>query len=134
MQGGDEEFFDAEAGFERGERKHEANRTAVGVGDDVAAGSLAGGLLLDEGEVVGVDFGDDERDVGGHAEGGGVGDDGAAGGGEEGLELAGDGSVDGGEDDAGKFGAASSGVLGWRTMLAMRAGRGVSRRQAQASA
>ena len=55
--------------------------------------------------MVGVDLGDDQGDVRGHAEGGGVGDDGAAGGGEEGLELAGDGGVDGGEDDAGKVGA-----------------------------
>gem|GEM_PF-4177666 len=34
----------------------------------------------------------------------------------------------------GRSGPAASGVLGWRTICAMRAGRGVSRRQAQASA
>ncbi len=68
--------------------------------------------MLDEGEVVGVDLGNDEGDVGGHAEGGGVGDDGAAGGGEEGLELAGDGGVDGGEDDARQVGAGELGGVG----------------------
>ena len=54
--------------------------------------------------MAGVDLGDDEGDVGGHAEGGGVGDDGASGGGESGLELVGDRCVEGGEDDAWEFG------------------------------
>ena len=61
----------------------------------IAAGGLARGLVLDQVEVVGVDLGHDERNVRRHAEGGGVGDDGAAGGGELRLQLAGDGRVDG---------------------------------------
>ncbi len=34
LQGGDEEFVDAEAGFERSEGKDEADGAAVGVGDE----------------------------------------------------------------------------------------------------
>ena len=69
---------------------HQTHGRAVGVGDDVAARFLAPGLLLDEVQVVGVDFGNDQRHVGRHAEGAGVGDDGATGGGKFGLQLAGE--------------------------------------------
>ena len=92
-------LLDAEALVDGREREDEADDGAVGVGDDVAAGLVAPGLVLDEVEVVGVDLGDDEGNVGGHAEGAGVRDDGAAGGGELWLELAGDVGVEGGEDD-----------------------------------
>ena len=45
-------------------------------------------------------FGNDQRHVGSHAEGAGVGDHGAAGVGEFRLQFAGDGGVEGGEDDS----------------------------------
>ena len=116
LEGGDEEAFDAEAGLERGEGEDEADGAAVGVGDDVAAGLVfffaVPGLVVDEGEVVGVDLGHDEGDVGGHAEGGGVGDDGASGGGEAWFEVAGDVGVEGGEDDSGEFAIGSLGEIG----------------------
>jgi len=74
--------------------------------------------------VVGVDLGDDERDVGSHAEGGGVGDDGAASGGEAGLEVAGDGSVNGGKNDAGQVWTCGLGRVGLEDHLCDAGGEG----------
>ena len=84
------------------EGQHRTHDGAVGVGDDVAARLLAPGLLLDQMEVIGVDLWQDQRHVGRHAEGAGVGDDGAAGGGELGFEFAGEGCIDRREDDFGR--------------------------------
>ena len=81
---------------------HQADGRAVGIGDHVAARLLARGLLLDQVQVIGVDFGNDERHVGRHAEGAGVGDDGASGVGKARLHFAGDGGVERGEDDLGR--------------------------------
>ncbi len=49
--------------------------------------------------MIGVDFGNDQRHVGRHAIGTGVGDDGATGVGEVGLHFAGDGGIERGKDD-----------------------------------
>ena len=71
--------------------------------------------------------------LGGHAEGAGVGDDGAAGVGKAGLEFAGDGGVEGGKDDLGCVRGAPSGSAGETVMRAMRSGSGVSSRHLAAS-
>ena len=101
LHGGDEDALNAEAIGQRLEGEDQADGAAVGVGDDVSAGLLAPGLGLEQVEVGGVDLGDDEGHVALHAEGAGVGDDGAAGGGEFGLQFASNVGVEGGEDNAG---------------------------------
>ncbi len=77
-------------GLVEGVKGHEGDgRGAVGVGDDA--------VVL--GDVGGVDLGDDEGDVGVHAEGAGVIDDDATGLGGEGCELAGDAAAGAKEGD-----------------------------------
>ena len=100
LHGGDENAFDAEGMFDGRESEGKTDGAAVGVGNDVAAGLPAPGLLFDQGQVVGVDLGNNEGNVGGHAEGGGVRDHGASGGCEFGLEFVRNGRVKRGEDDA----------------------------------
>ena len=101
MHGGDEDLLDTEAFLERLEGHDQADGRAVGISDNVTAGQLARRLFFDQVKMFGVDLGNDEGHVGRHAEGAGVGKDGAACVGEFGLEFAGEGRVDGGEDDFG---------------------------------
>ena len=105
LHGGDKDLLDAEALFEGLEGQNESDGGAVGIGDHVAARLAARGLLLDQVQVVGVDLGNDQGHIGGHAIGAGVGDDGAAGVGEFRFHFAGDGGVERGENDLrGAFG------------------------------
>jgi hypothetical protein len=64
LEGGDEDFVDRSKGvFERFERDDEAGGGAVGVGDDEASGEgrrVGFTLLVNDGEVGGVDGRDDE--------------------------------------------------------------------------
>ena len=111
------------------ERQHRAHRRAIRVGYDVAARLAPPGLLFYQLKVLCIHFRNDQGNVGGHAEGAGIGDHGATGGGERGLLFAGKFRVDRGEDDPGR-----AGRIGRRTViLAMRSGRGVSSRHLAAS-
>ena len=88
-----------EGAMQRGQRQHQANGRAVGVGDDKAARFGAPGLFFDEPDVIGVDFGNHQRNVGLHAQRARIGDDRATGGGELRLQFAGDRGIEGGEDN-----------------------------------
>ncbi len=112
LHGADEEALDAEVFFERLEGEYEADGTAVGVGDDVAAGLASPLLGFDQAEVAGVDFRDDERHVGGHAEGAGVRDDGATGGGKLRFKLVGDVGIQCRKDNLGQLDAGTFGHVG----------------------
>ena len=102
LHGGDKDLLDAEALLDRLKRHDQADGGAIGIGDHVAAGGLARGLLLDEVQMIRVDLGNDQGDIGRHAEGAGIGKHGASGVGEPGLHFAGEGGVDGGEDNLGR--------------------------------
>ena len=77
LHGGDKDGLDgAERLFERGKGDDDGGGRAVGVGDDEALGEgLQAALLGDDGEMGGVDEGDDEGDVGISSEVLGVGED-----------------------------------------------------------
>ncbi len=84
--------------------------------------------------MIGVHLRHHEGNVGGHAEGAGVRDDGAARGGKLRFKLVRHRSIERGEENARQFACGvPSGVFGIRVMPAIRAGRGVSSFQRQAS-
>ena len=91
--------FEAELLVKGRQREHQADRRAVGIGHDVAAGFLAPCLDVDQLDVSAIDFRNDERNVLLHAQCAGVRDHGAAGVGKAGLEFGGDGSIEGGENN-----------------------------------
>ena len=62
-------------------------------------GLLAPGLRFDQRDVIAVDLGNDQRHVGLHAQGAGIGNDGASGVGELGLQFAGDPGIERGENN-----------------------------------
>ena len=84
---------------ERLERHHQADRRAVGVGDDQSTSSgVPPRLAIHQGQVVRVDLGDQERHRRVEAVVAGVRDDGVAAPRPVGLDVAGDGRVEAGKD------------------------------------
>src|ERR1039458_4572424 len=102
LHGGNEQGLDAEFLMQRRQRHHQSNRRTVRVGNDVSARLLAPILLLDQGSVAGVHFGDDQRDVFLHPKSAGIADHGATGRCKLRLELARDARIQRGEDDPGR--------------------------------
>lgn len=90
LVGRGDDVFEAEGLVKRAEGHEGDDGGAVGVGNDALGGVLS---------VSGVEFGDDEGDVGVHAEGGGVVDDDGTGGGGVRGEFLGDGASGGEEGD-----------------------------------
>ena len=86
--------------MKRREREHQANRRAIRIGNGKPFGLLAPSLRIDEGDVISVNLRDDERHVGLHAKGAGVGNDCAPGIGELRLQFASDGGIERGEDNS----------------------------------
>ena len=96
---GDEQLTDAERLVQRRERHHGHDRRAVRVRDDAAAPSALRALHVEQREMIGVDLGDDERNVLFHAEVLRVAEHHAARARERRLHVAGDGRVERGEDE-----------------------------------
>ena len=96
----DVELVDAEAALDRRDGHRQSDRRAVRIRDDVAVAAAAFFLPLDRAEVIGVDLGDQQRDVGVHAVIARVRDDDAAAIRVVVLGFAGDGGVESGEDEA----------------------------------
>src|ERR1043165_1051899 len=109
LHGGDVQLLDAPLAFDRRDGEREAHRGAVRVRDDVAAAALP--LLLDRGDVIGIDLGEEQRDVGAHAVVLRVGDDDAAAVGVVLLGLAGDGRIEATKEKRG-FELAAEGLDG----------------------
>ena len=72
LHGYDKDGLNTESLLQGRQRNGEAHDGAVGVGDHEATGLLPPGLELNELEVVGIDFRNDERHLRVHAEGRGV--------------------------------------------------------------
>ena len=68
---------DAKTLGQRLQDENQAYRRAVRIGDDIAAGFSAPGLILEYRQMIGIDFGNDQRHILVHAEGAGIGNDGA---------------------------------------------------------
>ena len=108
-----------------------AGRGAVGIGENAATPAAAARLDLQQIEMIGVDLGQEQGDVGLAAEGGGIGADPTAGLGEGRLDLAGDIGGEGGKDERRVH---RSGVVGRTGISRAQAGMGSARSQRQDSA
>ncbi len=86
--------------MQRRQRHGESGGRTVGIGDHEAAGLASRRLALQEFEVIAVDFGDHQRNVGMHAEGAGIRHNGAAGVGETWLGLFCHGAIERRKNDA----------------------------------
>ena len=95
--------------MQRRQRQHQSDGGAVGIGDHEAAIFLVPLLRLDQGNVVAVDFRDDERNIFRHAEGAGVRDHGMPCFGEGRLDLLRGGGIQRGKDQPGSAAIGRSG-------------------------
>src|SRR5205085_8014004 len=82
LHGDDKNFFNPNFLVQGGKRHDQAGGGAVGIGDDEAARLAPPALRFDERHVAGIHFGNEQRNIGLHAEGAGVGDDNVSGGGK----------------------------------------------------